>query len=176
MTGTVDAVLYSGDEDVRTMQTSLVGDALQFDWIVGMVIGKTPAEDNFDAKGGQCSPKAFRIADATESPDPTTFHTGDDLTIAVIVPRAQEQARAEGRSVWVPFLEPATDSLETMQLLGAGNNKGVRARKTFQRLTEAAERNHFFSAERIQAVNDNDVEIAFQPRVLKAIIEQEHAG
>ena len=60
--------------------------------------------------------------------------------------------------------------------LAASNQYRVGARQALYRLAQAAERKDLAPAEGIERVQQDDIEIARQPGVLEAIVQQEHIG
>jgi hypothetical protein len=84
-------------------------------------------------------------------------------------------ARFQPQSVWREPLDAFTDRVPHFgaEQVGAGEYDHVSARQVRERLAEQAAGQQSFAAERVEAVEQHDVEVAMEAAMLEGVVEQD---
>src|SRR5262249_43469959 len=119
----------------------------------------------------QRAQETARIAQTAEHAD--AFHAGalDGRSGAILHPRLRCDACAKDGRMPIPAAELLLDGGRKIGYLAAGDNDRVGATQSFDGLPQTADREDFAAAERVQRVDQDQIEIAGELYVLKAVVE-----
>ncbi len=138
-----------------------------------MMISECLSGSNFQPEGIKRIPEALGIAKPAERDSSPARESCDMFTVHVS-PAERLNARPEDGRVRVNFAEPLGNGSETYVGITTGHDKHAGSTEGCKRLAQAASRDNLLPAKWVERVDQDDVDVAIQKRVLETVIENEN--
>src|SRR5581483_4990023 len=174
--GAVEAIFFGGYQNLGAAGLGLTGDALRFEGLIDVVIVESPAEGHLEPERFERSPEVFGIAETAKGGDASGGQIRHRRVGAVIAPVTRDEASAKNGRARIVFAQALGDVFKARFVFNAGDDEEIGPAQSRKRLAQPAERNQSAAAEGVQAINDENIDVAMYAGMLKAIIEQQHIG
>jgi hypothetical protein len=141
-----------------------------------VVIGKIPAEHNFQPQFRQRIPKTLRIAEGAEGGNTLGGQLIHREALLAKPPLPGSGENTEHRSGFVEPSQLAADIAKAHVIVGASNEKRIGSFQCLEGFAQAAKRNGVAETEGQQPVDHNQIDIAMEAGVLETVVKQKCVG
>src|ERR1017187_7962268 len=172
----VDQVLLGGEDRLDAVVAELAAHIAQLVWLVGVVILEFDANRRVESEGRERAPEIFRVAQSAEGGHARVGQRigGHAFAGGRGNPDLRLRARVEDRRARIPAPQEMLGGLGYAAGLATRDDEDIRAGQARQRLAQAAHGQRIAAAEGIERIHQHDVQAAIEPRVLKAVVQDDH--